>query len=81
MGLAKATGLDPKRMRAKFVYRDLGDSGELSMKDMEQVCACVLHSNAIGFSLTRMSGPQGALSVIMRPAMLRLAIHISHRSA
>ena len=46
MGLAKATGLDPKRMRAKFVYRDLGDSGELSMKDMEQVCACVLHSNA-----------------------------------
>ena len=37
MGLAKATGLDPKRMRAKFVYRDLADSGELSMRDMEQV--------------------------------------------
>ena len=37
MGLARATGLDPKRMRAKFVQRDLTDSGELSMKDMEQI--------------------------------------------
>ena len=37
MGLAKATGLEPKRMRAKFVRRDVANRGELRMSDMEEI--------------------------------------------